>query len=33
MGATWDVELLRKAGVVMGEESIAKGSHVILGPT
>jgi beta-glucosidase len=33
LGATWDIELLRKAGVVMGEESKAKGSHVILGPT
>ncbi|KAE8452757.1 hypothetical protein EG329_013029 [Mollisiaceae sp. DMI_Dod_QoI] len=33
LGATWDVELLRKAGVVMGQESKAKGSHVILGPT
>ncbi|KAN0113084.1 glycoside hydrolase family 3 protein [Hyaloscypha variabilis] len=33
LGATWDTELLRKAGVVMGHESTAKGSHVILGPT
>lgn len=33
LGATWDVSLLHKAGVVMGEESKAKGSHVILGPT
>ncbi|PMD44931.1 glycoside hydrolase family 3 protein [Hyaloscypha variabilis F] len=33
LGATWDTELLRKAGVVMGHESKAKGSHVILGPT
>jgi beta-glucosidase len=33
LGATWDVELLHKAGLVMGAESKAKGSHVILGPT
>ncbi|KAF4625175.1 hypothetical protein G7Y89_g12995 [Cudoniella acicularis] len=33
LGATWNTELLHKAGVVMGEESKAKGSHVILGPT
>ncbi|KAH6682927.1 glycoside hydrolase superfamily [Halenospora varia] len=33
LGATWDTELLHKAGVVMGAESKAKGSHVILGPT
>lgn len=33
LGATWDKELLHKAGVVMGEESKAKGAHVILGPT
>ncbi|PBP21981.1 glycosyl hydrolase family 3 N terminal domain-containing protein [Diplocarpon rosae] len=33
LGATWDVELLHEAGVLMGEESKAKGAHVILGPT
>ncbi|KAE9375366.1 glycoside hydrolase family 3 protein [Stipitochalara longipes BDJ] len=33
LGATWDTELLHKAGVAMGHESKAKGSHVILGPT
>ncbi|KAL3422810.1 beta-glucosidase [Phlyctema vagabunda] len=33
LGATWDPELLQEAGVVMGKESIAKGAHVILGPT
>lgn len=33
MGATWDVELLRKAGKLMGQEAKAKGAHVILGPT
>lgn len=33
LGATWDTVLLYKAGVMMGEESIAKGAHVLLGPT
>ncbi len=33
LGATWDTELLHKAGMAMGHESKAKGSHVILGPT
>ncbi|KAH8601980.1 glycoside hydrolase family 3 protein [Bisporella sp. PMI_857] len=33
LAATWNTELLRKAGVVMGQESKAKGAHVILGPT
>lgn len=33
LGATWDTALLRKAGIVMAEESKAKGAHVILGPT
>ncbi|KAL4966758.1 beta-glucosidase H [Aspergillus stella-maris] len=33
LGATWDVDLLHKVGHLMGEEAIAKGSHVILGPT
>jgi beta-glucosidase len=33
LGATWDIELLYKVGVMMGEESIAKGAHVLLGPT
>ncbi|KAL2820526.1 glycoside hydrolase superfamily [Aspergillus cavernicola] len=33
LGATWDTELLHKVGQLMGEEAIAKGSHVILGPT
>ena len=33
LAATWDTELLRRAGVVMGKESKAKGAHVILGPT
>lgn len=33
LGATWDVDLLKSAGVLMGEEAKAKGVHVILGPT
>ncbi|PKY07263.1 putative beta-glucosidase I [Aspergillus campestris IBT 28561] len=33
LGATWDVELLHKVGHLMGEESIAKGTHIVLGPT
>lgn len=33
LGATWDTELLHKLGHLMGDEAIAKGTHVILGPT
>ncbi|EAW12619.1 beta-glucosidase H [Aspergillus clavatus NRRL 1] len=33
LGATWDTELLYEVGRLMAEESIAKGSHIILGPT
>ncbi|KAJ5151346.1 uncharacterized protein N7482_010598 [Penicillium canariense] len=33
LGATWDTELLAKIGSLMGDEAIAKGTHVILGPT
>ncbi|KAH8430501.1 beta-glucosidase H [Aspergillus melleus] len=33
LGATWDIELLHEVGRLMGEESIAKGSHIVLGPT
>ncbi|KAA8647649.1 hypothetical protein EYZ11_004794 [Aspergillus tanneri] len=33
LGATWDTELLHEVGRLMGEESIAKGCHVVLGPT
>ncbi|PQE19193.1 glycosyl hydrolase family 3 N terminal domain-containing protein [Rutstroemia sp. NJR-2017a BBW] len=33
LGATWDKDLLHRAGVLMGEEAKAKGTHVILGPT
>ncbi|KAK8217622.1 beta-glucosidase [Zalaria obscura] len=33
LGATWDQDLLEEAGRLMGEECIAKGAHVLLGPT
>ncbi|GAB7356482.1 hypothetical protein MBLNU459_g7243t1 [Dothideomycetes sp. NU459] len=33
LGATFDQELLLEAGRLMGEEAIAKGAHVLLGPT
>lgn len=33
LGATWNVPLLQEAGTLMGNETIAKGAHVILGPT
>ncbi|PYH99014.1 beta-glucosidase J [Aspergillus ellipticus CBS 707.79] len=33
LGATWNTDLLHEVGQLMGEESIAKGSHIILGPT
>lgn len=33
LGATWNVPLLQEAGTLMGKETIAKGAHVILGPT
>lgn len=33
LGATWDRELLLKAGKLMGDECVAKGAHVWLGPT
>ncbi|KAJ5369221.1 beta-glucosidase I [Penicillium cataractarum] len=33
LGATWDTELLAEVGSLMGEEAIAKGTHIILGPT
>ncbi|KAF7715058.1 Beta-glucosidase [Penicillium ucsense] len=33
LGATWDADLLGEIGLLMGEEAIAKGTHVILGPT
>ncbi|KAJ5928183.1 hypothetical protein N7466_007139 [Penicillium verhagenii] len=33
LGATWDVELLSEIGTLMGDEAIAKGTHIVLGPT
>ncbi|OCL05416.1 glycoside hydrolase family 3 protein [Glonium stellatum] len=33
MGATWDTDLMRIAGELMGDEVKAKGGHVLLGPT
>lgn len=33
LGATWNTELIQRGGVLQGEEAIAKGAHVILGPT
>ncbi|KAH8432128.1 beta-glucosidase H [Aspergillus melleus] len=33
LGATWDRELLHRAGSLVGEESLAKGAHCWLGPT
>lgn len=33
LGATWDIELLSQVGELIGEEAIAKGTHVVLGPT
>ncbi|OQE22634.1 hypothetical protein PENSTE_c010G06990 [Penicillium steckii] len=33
LGATWDTELLSQVGKLMGEEAIAKGTHIVLGPT
>jgi len=32
MGATWDVDLIRRAGVALGEETRAMGCHILLGP-
>ncbi|KAJ5247635.1 hypothetical protein N7468_002618 [Penicillium chermesinum] len=33
LGATWDTELLTQVGELLGEEAIAKGTHIVLGPT
>ncbi|EAW07055.1 beta-glucosidase H [Aspergillus clavatus NRRL 1] len=33
LGATWDRDLLHKAGVLLGQECLAKGAHCWLGPT
>lgn len=33
LGATWDVDLVRRVGEALGEETRAKGAHVLLAPT
>ncbi len=33
LGATWDPELIERVGVLLGDESVAKGAHVLLAPT
>lgn len=33
LGATWDTDLLTDVGRLMADEAIAKGAHVVLGPT
>jgi beta-glucosidase len=33
LGATWDVDLIEKLGVLLGDEAGAKGTHVLLAPT
>ncbi|OTB03436.1 glycoside hydrolase family 3 protein [Hypoxylon sp. CI-4A] len=33
LAATWNIDLVRRAGTLQGEEAIAKGISVILGPT
>ncbi|KAM0756179.1 hypothetical protein T439DRAFT_22703 [Meredithblackwellia eburnea MCA 4105] len=33
IGASFDVKLVHEVGVSLGEECIAKGAHVLLGPT
>eukprot|EP00439_Symbiodinium_sp_Y106_P084885 s660_g26.t3 len=33
LGATWDPELCRKIGAVLGQETKVKGAHILLGPT
>lgn len=33
LGATWDVDLIEKLGVLLGAEAGAKGTHVLLAPT
>ncbi|ODQ68881.1 hypothetical protein LIPSTDRAFT_7343 [Lipomyces starkeyi NRRL Y-11557] len=33
LGAMWNTDLLTEAGTLMADEAIAKGAHVILGPT
>ncbi|KAJ5266639.1 hypothetical protein N7478_009447 [Penicillium angulare] len=33
LGATWDADLLTQVGSLMADEAIAKGTHIVLGPT
>ena len=33
LAATWDTDLIRKGGALQGDEAIAKGASVLLGPT
>lgn len=33
LAASWDVNLIRRAGELLGNEVIAKGGHALLGPT
>ncbi len=33
LGATWDVDLLREIGTLMGEQVLSKGASILLGPT
>lgn len=33
LGATWDTDLVKKAGKMLAKEATAKGAHVYLGPT
>ena len=33
LAATWDIDLIRKGGELQGDEALAKGASVILGPT
>jgi beta-glucosidase len=33
LGATWDVDLVERVGAALATETLAKGAHVLLGPT
>ncbi len=33
LGATWDPDVVRDVGVLLGEEALARGCHVLLAPT
>jgi beta-glucosidase len=33
LAATWDTDLIRRGGALQGEEAIAKGASILLGPT